>query len=75
MNNRKVNNSCMRLQRWSEVLHHLAGFENLLKPESFHTPEEVAALRRLRALLFECQSLAKAQTKNNTERLRRLMKL
>ncbi|MBQ9420071.1 MAG: hypothetical protein IJU31_06840 [Synergistaceae bacterium] len=70
MNVRKINNTCMRLQRWHEILLSIAAFEELLKPAAFHTETEIADLTQIRVLLFECQNIAKEQMKARTAELK-----
>lgn len=72
--NCKFNSACSRVAFWDALTKHFNGFTALLKPIETLKPEDIAMLKNIHGMLYECYRTAKGRRNRNIKDLQKLRK-
>ena len=70
--NRKFNNTCRRIEFWSNIFCHFSGFENLLRPIDCLTIEDRKILFEVHSVLYKYSRVVKERKEFHLEKINSL---
>ena len=67
--NRKFNNSFTRFSFWNSLAQHFSVFQTLLQPKDFLTCEDKRILKKIHAMLYQCNQDVKERRGFHSEKM------